>query len=61
MLDGLIEAELRPRTLFKGDTEKRSRLMVTLDDVNERFGRFSAVAGAQGLQREWKMRGVFDR
>jgi DNA polymerase V len=30
--------------------------MVALDEVNGRFGRFSAVSGAQGFKREWKMR-----
>lgn len=54
-LDDLVAADLRPRTLFEGDTEKRGRLMTALDDVNGRFGRFSAVAGPQGFQREWKM------
>lgn len=56
MLDELVAAELRPRTLFEGDTEKQDRLMAALDDVNERFRRFSAVTGAQGFKREWKMR-----
>ena len=55
MLDDLVAAELRPRTLFEGDTEKRTRLMGTLDDINGRFGRFTAVPAAQGFMREWKM------
>lgn len=56
MLDDLIAAELRPRTLFEGDTEKRVRLMGALDDINGRFGRFTAVPGTQGFKREWRMR-----
>lgn len=56
MLDDLVAADLRPRTLFEGDAEKRVRLMTALDQVNGRFGRFSAVTGAQGYKREWKMR-----
>jgi hypothetical protein len=56
MLDDLIAADLRPRTLFEGDTEKRTRLMGALDDINGRFGRFTAVPAAQGFKREWKMR-----
>lgn len=56
MLDDLVAAELRPRTLFEGDTEKRGRLMAAIDNVNGRYGRFAAVAGAQGFRREWKMR-----
>ena len=56
MLDDLIAAGLRPRTLFEGDTEKRTRLMGALDDINGRFGRFTAVPAAQGFKREWKIR-----
>ena len=56
MLDDLIAAELRPRTLFEGDPDRRERLMAALDEVNGRFGRFSAVPGTQGFRREWRMR-----
>ena len=56
MFDDLIAAELRPRTLFEGDTERRTRLMGALDDINGRYGRFTAVPAAQGFKREWKMR-----
>ena len=56
MLDDLVPAELRPRTLFEGDTEKRDRLMGALDSVNSKFGRFAAVAATQGFKRDWKMR-----
>jgi DNA polymerase V len=56
MLDDLVAAELRPRTLFEGDTEKRDRLMGALDSVNSRFGRFAAVPATQGFRRDWKMR-----
>jgi DNA polymerase V len=56
MLDDLVAAELRPRTLFEGDTEKRDRLMAALDSVNSRFGRFAAVPATQGFKRDWKMR-----
>jgi DNA polymerase V len=56
MLDDLIAAELRPLTLFEGDTEKRDRLMGALYSVNCRFGRFAAVPATQGFKRDWKMR-----
>ena len=56
MLDDLVSQDLRPRTLFEGDTEKRDRLMTALDDINGCFGKFSAVPGTQGYKREWKMR-----
>jgi DNA polymerase V len=56
MLEDLVAAELRPRTLFEGDTDKRNRLMGALDSVNSRFGRFAAVPATQGFKRDWKMR-----
>lgn len=56
MVDDLVTAELRPRTLFEGDVERRDRLMTALDEVNGRFGQFTAVPAAQGFRRDWKMR-----
>jgi DNA polymerase V len=56
MLDDLVPQDLRPRTLFEGDTDKRDRLMTALDDINGRFGTFAVVPGTQGYRREWKMR-----
>lgn len=56
MLDDLIGVELRPRTLFEGDREKRERLMGALDSINGRFGRFTVIAGVQGFEREWRAR-----
>lgn len=56
MLDDLVGADERPRTLFEGDVGRRERLMTALDEVNGRFGKFTAVPAAQGFRREWKMR-----
>ncbi len=56
MLDDLIAAELRPRTLFEADPVRRERLMSALDEVNGKYGRFTAVPGTQGFKREWRMR-----
>ena len=56
MLDDLIAADMRPRTLFEGDTTKRDRLMTALDDINGKFGRWTAVTASQGFRREWKLR-----
>jgi DNA polymerase V len=56
MLDDLIAADLRPRTLFEVNPERRERLMTALDEVNGRFGKFAAVPAAQGFRRDWKMR-----
>ena len=56
MLDDLIAADMRPRTLFEEDGEKRARLMGALDEINGRFGRWTAVTASQGFKREWKLR-----
>lgn len=56
MLDDLVAADQRPRTLFEGDVERRSRLMTAMDEVNARFGRFTAVPATQGFRRDWKAR-----
>jgi DNA polymerase V len=56
MLDDLIAADMRPRTLFEEDGEKRARLMGALDEINGRFGRWTAVTASQGFEREWKLR-----
>ena len=49
-----IDAEIRPTTLFEGGIEDRTRLLGALDDINRRFGRFTAAP--EGFKREWKMR-----
>lgn len=56
MLDDLIAADMRPRTLFEDDGDKRARLMSALDEINGRFGRWTAVTASQGFKREWKLR-----
>lgn len=38
MLGDLIEADRRPRTLFKEDNGQRDRLMVAMDQVDMRLG-----------------------
>jgi len=56
MLDDLVTADMRPRTLFEDDTGKRDRLMSALDEINGRFGKWTAVTASQGFRREWKLR-----
>jgi len=56
LLDDLLPAGDRPRTLFEGDTAARERLMAALDAVNGKYGRFTAVPAAQGFKRQWKLR-----
>ncbi|KQM27925.1 MULTISPECIES: Y-family DNA polymerase [unclassified Sphingomonas] len=56
LLDDLLPAEQRPRTLFEGDTAPRSRLMAAIDEVNGRFGKFTAVTASQGFRRQWRLR-----
>jgi hypothetical protein len=56
MLDDLVAADMRPRTLFEDDTGKRDRLMSALDEINGKFGKWTAVTASQGFRREWKLR-----
>ncbi|WP_267395387.1 MULTISPECIES: DUF4113 domain-containing protein [unclassified Sphingomonas] len=58
MLDDLLLEDQRPRTLFGVNTNKRDRLMAALDDINGRFGTWTAVTASQGFKREWKARSV---
>lgn len=56
MLDDLVAEEKRPRTLFENGSERRDRLMKALDEINARYGRWTAVPATQGFEREWRMR-----
>lgn len=56
MLEDLTEEHLRPRTLFEDHGDRRSRLMLAMDEVNGRFGKFTAVPAVQGFKREWSAR-----
>lgn len=56
MLEELMQADLRPRTLFEDGSDKRIRLMTALDEVNGRFGKFTAVPAVQGFKRQWGAR-----
>ncbi len=56
MLDDLVAADMRPRTLFEEDADKRARLMGALDEINGRFGKWTTVTASQGFKREWKLR-----
>ena len=56
MLDDLVAADMRPRTLFEEDADKRTRLMGALDEINGRFGKWATVTASQGFKREWKLR-----
>ena len=58
MLDDLLSADKRPRTLFEDSQAhaKRDRLLGALDDINGRFGKFTAVPGVQGFERNWRLR-----
>lgn len=46
MLDDLVAAGMRPRTLFDEDADKRARLMGALDEINGRFGRWTSVTAS---------------
>lgn len=56
ILEELVAADERPRTLFEDaeGRDRRQRLMGAIDEINERFGKFAAIPGVQGFRREWK-------
>lgn len=56
MLEDLMAEHLRPRTLFEEGGEKRARLMTAMDEINGRFGKFTAVPAVQGFKRDWSAR-----
>ena len=56
MLEDLMDADLRPRTLFEGNDARQARLMVAMDEVNARFGKFAAIPATQGFNRQWSAR-----
>lgn len=56
IMEDLVEERLRPRTLFEDGGEKRARLMAAMDEVNGRFGKFTAVSATQGFMRPWAAR-----
>lgn len=58
MLDELVAADKRPRTLFEDpdDHAKRARLLGAIDRINDRYGKFTAVPGIQGFERRWRLR-----
>lgn len=58
MLEQLVAADARPRTLFEDQDQsaQRERLMAAIDDINGKFGRMTVVPGSQGFKRPWKMR-----
>ncbi|BCA58151.1 Y-family DNA polymerase [Sphingomonas sp. HMP6] len=56
MLDDLLPQDKRPRTLFEADMGRRDRLMSALDEINGRFGSWTAVTASRGFSREWRVR-----
>jgi len=56
MLEDLMDADHRPRTLFEDGSGRRGRLMAAMDEVNGRFGKFTAVPATQGFKRAWGAR-----
>ena len=56
ILDDLLPAEERPRTLFDAPRLGSEALMAALDAVNGRFGRRTLVLGSEGFTRSWALR-----
>jgi DNA polymerase V len=54
-LDELSSNAVRQGDLFdQRDTERNSRLMVTLDSINHRMGRDTVFYAGSGIKRDWK-------
>ena len=56
ILDDLLPAEDRPRTLFDAPRSGSDALMAALDAVNRRFGRSTLVLASEGFTRSWALR-----
>lgn len=58
MLENLVAAGDRPRTLFEDEPQrqKSERLLGALDAINTRYGKFTVVPGIQGFERSWRLR-----
>ncbi|WP_316016170.1 Y-family DNA polymerase [Roseobacter sp. HKCCA0434] len=56
ILDDLVRAEDRPRTLFDAPRPRSAELMAALDAVNDRFGRKTLTIASEGTTRTWKLR-----
>ncbi|WP_159832401.1 Y-family DNA polymerase [Novosphingobium sp. TCA1] len=54
MVEDLIAADARPRTLFEAGDDRRDRLMGALDAINGKFGKMTALTATQGFKREWR-------
>jgi DNA polymerase V len=54
MLEDLIAADSRPRTLFEVGDDRRGRLMDALDAINGKYGKMTALTATQGFKREWR-------
>lgn len=59
---GVMLSELRPKTMAQAslfaapDTDRGQRLMTTLDDINQRWGRGTLRTAAEGLAKPWQMK-----
>ncbi|WP_444946501.1 Y-family DNA polymerase [Microbulbifer sp. VTAC004] len=65
MKAGVGLVELVPKTLGQGDLfaigqpARAGMMMQTLDRVNQRFGSGTLFLGAEGMQKQWKMRQAY--
>lgn len=56
LLDDLVCAEDRPRTLFEVTRPQSAALMTALDCVNDRFGKKTMVLASEGMAQPWQLR-----
>lgn len=60
---GVMLADIRPRQNIQGDlfaseawSERRAKLMETMDAINGRWGRGAMRVAAEGIQKSWQMK-----
>jgi hypothetical protein len=49
MLGDLVATNMRPKTLFEEDGDKRARLMGALDEINSRYGKRTYMSTASRI------------
>ncbi|PTX62608.1 DNA polymerase V [Kordia periserrulae] len=59
VLTGLIKTDALQLDLFQNENPKHKKLMLAMDNLNEKYGRQKIKLANQDLQRTWKMRQAY--
>lgn len=59
ILTGLIKTDALQLDLFQNEDPKHKKLMLAMDNLNEKYGRQKIKMANQDLQRTWKMRQAY--